>query len=303
MAQAKQRPAARRRRRKRERGEGGVRKRGKNSWQLYWTEGGRQVFETVRAPDRETAREALRERLAMAATRRTGQAQPGTFADLAERTISSLEAGNQIVPNTAYNWRRYVACHINPIFGDQEMHDITPAQILAFRDAKLTGESAKTGQALPVDGESRGGALSEQSVAHLMTVMRRVFEHWMTINDLTGRVTNPAAVIKRPRIPREPPDPLTPDQVNALLSALDGQWRTFVVVLVTCGLRMGEGLGLRVADWDPKTQQLKVRGGLKRDGGRIYWAGYAKSEAGRRSIPVSNELPSSWTLKPRARVR
>lgn len=57
------------------------------------------------------------------------------------------------------------------------------------------------------------------------------------------------------------------------------------VILVTYGLRRGEGLGLRWTDIDLDTGTIHVRQQLQRIRGQLY-LGPVKSRAGQRELPI-----------------
>jgi integron integrase len=67
--------------------------------------------------------------------------------------------------------------------------------------------------------------------------------------------------VARPRKARRLPVVLTRDEVRALLEQLHGTHRLVACVLYGSGLRLMEGMRLRVKDMDPRCGELIVRGG------------------------------------------
>jgi site-specific recombinase XerD len=65
--------------------------------------------------------------------------------------------------------------------------------------------------------------------------------------------------LKRPTRPRRIPSVLTQTEVTALLAALDGQMALLAKLLYGTGMRLNEGLGLRVKDVDFDRGVLVVR--------------------------------------------
>jgi integrase len=65
--------------------------------------------------------------------------------------------------------------------------------------------------------------------------------------------------LKRPTLPRRIPSVLTQTEVTALLAALDGQMALLAKLLYGTGMRLNEGLGLRVKDVDFDRGVLVVR--------------------------------------------
>ena len=94
--------------------------------------------------------------------------------------------------------------------------------------------------------------------------------------------TNPAREIKRLRQPQQETEILSPDQVKQLLTACRGDRLEGVYVLgATCGLRMGEALGIKWLDVDFDQGTLTI--------GRTIWRGKVlptKTNSSRRTIKL-----------------
>ncbi len=74
-----------------------------------------------------------------------------------------------------------------------------------------------------------------------------------------------------------------PEEIRALLTALEGRYRPLIVTAIFTGLRISELLGLRWQDLDLKAGKLRVR-----QRANIYQdMGSPKSEAGQREVPLS----------------
>ncbi len=63
----------------------------------------------------------------------------------------------------------------------------------------------------------------------------------------------------RARMPERVPVVLTPEEVRAVLAALDGVPKLVAMLLYGAGLRLQEGLALRVKDVDPGRREITVR--------------------------------------------
>jgi integrase len=101
---------------------------------------------------------------------------------------------------------------------------------------------------------------------------------------------NVVALTDPPRSqPRKPPEAST-EQARQILKAFEGhRWQAIVYLLVGCGLRIGEALGLSWDDWSPSTSRLQVRRQLSRVTGTAvgeFCLAEPKSRSGTRSIPV-----------------
>ena len=104
------------------------------------------------------------------------------------------------------------------------------------------------------------------------------------LDDAVGKYirTNPAREIKRLRHPQEEIEILTPDQVKQLLECCRGDRLEGVFVLgATCGLRIGEALGVRFSDIDFDKGTLTIK--------RTIWRGKVlptKTNSSRRTIKL-----------------
>lgn len=74
----------------------------------------------------------------------------------------------------------------------------------------------------------------------------------------------------------------SPDEIRAIIAALDGRWRPLILTAIFCGLRASELRGLRWADVDLKDKELHVR----KRADRYNALGNPKSAAGQRRIPL-----------------
>jgi len=94
---------------------------------------------------------------------------------------------------------------------------------------------------------------------------------------------NPAAQarLSRPAKPDEQPPAraMTPEQLTAVMRALDPEWRLFFELLAATGLRIGEALELRWSDVDLGAKRLRVTRQVSKDG----VVGPPKSSTGVRS--------------------
>ena len=98
---------------------------------------------------------------------------------------------------------------------------------------------------------------------------------------------NPAASARPPRIRQEEITPLDTEQARALLGAAKGdRFECLYVLSLTCGLRMGEALGLKWSDIDLDAGTLRVHRQLQRirDGGGLVFS--EPKNASRRTIDL-----------------
>jgi integrase len=97
--------------------------------------------------------------------------------------------------------------------------------------------------------------------------------------------------IPKPRTPRADMEGrlLTPSQIDELADAADPRYRVAILVGGFAGLRAGEIGGLRLIDVDLDNRKLKVRQGVKSEGG-VRVVGELKTDSSRRKITIPRWL-------------
>jgi integrase len=87
-----------------------------------------------------------------------------------------------------------------------------------------------------------------------------------------GRIaTSPCRGVKLPRLPQVEMSYLEPEQLRALVDAVDGQHGLFVEVLAIAGLRFGEGAALRRSRIDLGRSRLIVAESLSEVSGTLHF--------------------------------
>lgn len=132
--------------------------------------------------------------------------------------------------------------------------------------------------------ELRQAGLSQSTVRSVYTVLRAILDSAVRDGLLA---TNPAAVVKRPKVDHHEAAFLTPGQVRALLAAAEGsRYAPLFQLLVNTGLRRGEALALTWRDVDLEEGLLRVRGTLARVDGLLAVTP-PKTAKSRRAVPLS----------------
>lgn len=94
---------------------------------------------------------------------------------------------------------------------------------------------------------------------------------------------------------------LTPSEVEVLADAIDQRWRALVVLGCWGGLRIGEMLGLQVANVDQLHRRVHVQQTLYESAGKLLYQP-TKTRAGRRHVPlprfVADELAAHIAGRP-----
>lgn len=158
------------------------------------------------------------------------------FRDLCDNWLKKCTAA--IKPSTLDFYRVQVEHRLKPAFGHLQARAISPEMVDLFV-AELSASNS-----------------SPRTVAHSLTVLKTIFktaESWGYV------AKNPAANVKKPRVPKVEMDFLTPPEINKLLAAADQ--RHYALLLTACmtGLRRGELLGLKWEDADFNAKTISVR--------------------------------------------
>ncbi|MGY1761649.1 tyrosine-type recombinase/integrase [Geodermatophilus sp. SYSU D00779] len=132
--------------------------------------------------------------------------------------------------------------------------------------------------------ELRGKGLAESTVRSAYTILGAVLHTAVRDGALAS---NPAAVIRRPKVTSREAAHLTTAQVADLLRAAeDTRYAPLFALLVHTGLRRGEALALRWADVDLEKGLLRVRGTLARVQRRLVVT-EPKTARSKRFVPLS----------------
>ena len=107
--------------------------------------------------------------------------------------------------------------------------------------------------------------------------------------------TNNLAKIKVPRAEKEVVKSLIHTEVNQIISALDNTFegirnKAIILILVDCGLRLGELLNLKIIDINMEQQLLKVDG---KTGERVVRYGSTTAKALKRYLKIRTRIDGS----------
>src|ERR687890_767683 len=207
----------------------------------YFTPDGRRRY--VSAKTKTGCREKLR--------RVMSDADQGFVFDAGTQTVGEyivhwLEdfAKADLAQRTYHNYQLQIRKHIIPAFGTMRLSKLDTPNIQALYSAKL-----------------RIG-LKPSSVKYMHAVLHRALSKAV---DLRLIARNPAASADPPKVRQEEITPLDTDQTRVFLDAAHGEKHEALYVLsLTCGLRIGESLGLKWSDIDLEAGTLRVNRQLQR---------------------------------------
>jgi integrase len=124
--------------------------------------------------------------------------------------------------------------------------------------------------------------IAPSTLQKLHNALHKAFEDAAKRNMVFGR--NPLGLVRPGRVQSKEHTPLTMEQTRKLLAACSASGNRFeaaVVLAITCGMRLGEILGLRWSDIHEDDHYLTVRRSLREFNGRFSFSD-GKSESARR---------------------
>jgi integrase len=264
----------------RNQGQGHIRQRGHQSWELKFDLGrdpvsGKRLSRYVNFKG--TKREAQAE-----LNRLLNRKNEGTYVDPTKMTVGeylehwlSVDIDRRLATKTSVHHRAIVKHQLIPQLGQLPIRKLAATHIEAC-EAYLQREGC-------VKGLKRGKALSAQTVLHVHRTLSQALAHAVQTGVL---FRNPAEQVKPPRPPSREIAILTKPEIATLLHAAEPTWMYLIVLVgVTTGMRRGEILGLRWTDLDLNSGSLTVNGSLERLKGKTTFKS-PKTTGSRRTITL-----------------
>ncbi|MBR0730378.1 site-specific integrase [Bradyrhizobium japonicum] len=187
--------------------------------------------------------------------------------------LQSCEAAGLERATLTY-YRQHLELHIIPLLGAVKLSRLTAPMVRAFEDKLARDRSQAMVRkargslgAILADAQERG--LVGQNVVRNLRARRRRGNEARADKRQKGKLKIGV------HIP-------APDEIRALIQALDGRWRPLLLTAIFSGLRASELRGLRWSDLDLKAGELHVR----QRADFFNTIGQPKSEAGERTIPL-----------------
>jgi len=236
--------------RRRGRGEGSVVRRADGRWMarldLGWRDG-RRRRKTVYGRTRRQVADKLAALLHRTRAEDVPTDERQTVRQFIRRWLADV-AKPRVRPRTWETYEAAVTRHIDPFLGSKQIAKLAPHHVQDWLSTL----------------EARGVSASRRRYARV--VLRAVLNtalRWRLV------AVNAAALVDPPRAIRREIRPLHPDEAKRLLKAAEGRHpiQAFVTVALSCGLRVGEALGLRWADIDLDAGSLAVTQAIQRSGG------------------------------------
>lgn len=183
---------------------------------------------------------------------------------LTERWLPTVEGTR--APKTITSYRQTVRDHIVPHVGRTRLSRLSPQDVQAMM-----------------------AAVEAASSAHLAKYARSVLRIGLTAAEKWGVVPrNVATLTDPPAVEEREITPLTPGQARLLLDSLEGDpMRTFYLLAMTTGLRLGELLGLHWEDVDLEAGVLQVRRQVQRRSGGGLAERRTKTRGSRAAVALT----------------
>jgi integrase len=186
-----------------------------------------------------------------------------------------IDSCGDLERTTRDGYEQHLRDHINPFIGAVRLPALAVAGVRDWQDKlRKAGRSADMVKrvttslgSLLADAQERGKV--GQNVVRSLKANRKRGKERQAERRAKGRL-------------KVGVDIPTPPEIDAILGAVKGKWRPFMLVAIRCGLRASELRGLRWIDIDFDAAVLHVR--QRADAHNVI--GPPKSEAGERTIPV-----------------
>lgn len=187
-----------------------------------------------------------------------------TFDALAQTWLSGLHA---VRPSTKRDYDKAVR-RLKPLIGQKVVSELTRKDV----DGVISALSARYAP-----------STVRKTIVVMKMILRMGVEHDHLDTLPTGR-----SRLSLPKLRRRTFEPLTPEQVKALIACTPEYYRPFVQLLLTTGLRRAEAWGLRIQDVDLERGVVHVRAQLVRRKLESL-----KTDAGYRDVPLPRQTIES----------
>ncbi len=255
-------------------GEGSISKRKDGRYMARYT------VQTPDGPKQKTimgrkgeSRDDVAKRLTKAMADRDGglvfDSQSVTVGEYLERWLSD-SVRDTVRPSTYKSYGRMVSNHLVPSVGRVKLSRLKPHDLRGLYREKLDS------------------GLSTRTVRYMHTIAKKALKDAVRMEMIPR---NPADAVDPPKLVQEEMQPMSADQVKALLAAATERLAAFYTVAVHTGMRPGEMLALRWDDVDLEASPATARVNRSRStSGEISEPKTARS---RRNIELSGAAAST----------
>ena len=165
--------------------------------------------------------------------------------------------------------------HILPFIGGYRLRDITPMQI----------------QAIMASLSNKSNSLQSKVLIHLRSIFKAAQENGLVVKSPVSSMLKPGGRKTAEKVA------LAPQETRLLVERVNNpRAHTFLLIALHTGMRRGEILGLMWEDIDFKQRIVHVRHNAILGKGETSIHDTLKTDAGRRDIPLTDEL-EAWLAK------
>lgn len=258
----------------------GVYKSCSGSYEIQYRDSdGRNVFKAVPGTfeDAKAARADVVGKLAKGEPVRSAKM---TFGEFAETALAGIGGRPRTVEKHRYNLDK----HLLPRFRGRKLADITTDDV-----ARLVAEMKRGVCFEKVDGrqirKQRPAGYAGWTIAGVVTTLSAIMRKAKRRGLIAASPVADLERAERPNLQTDEKRVLNDAEIVKLLEHADG-FRPLIAVLIFCGLRLGEALGLRWSDIDDTAGFIHVRRQLGRD----RKVAEIKTKAGRRDVVLMPQL-------------
>jgi integrase len=166
--------------------------------------------------------------------------------------------------------------HVYPVLGDRPISSVLPSDVQSL--VKRLSTTPRTGSRRPLSPATVG-------VAH--RVLSAIFKSAVADRRLAS---SPCVGTRLPKVEKRKVEPISTEQVRALVAAMPERYRALVLLAVGTGMRQGEVFGLTVDRVDFLRRSLTVDRQLVGISGRVPFFGPPKTAASVRVIPLPSVI-------------
>ena len=194
-----------------------------------------------------------------------------TLANFVEKWLRDY-AEHQLTPRGVEHYK-YLLVRVLQALGHLKLTEITALHIMEFYN-KLRKEGARK--------DDKQGGLSEQTIKHHHTVIRKVLNDAISWNLLT---TNPASRIKAPKVEKKEVSFYDEEQTAQLLTALENEkprFKIMVKLAIVTSCRRGEIIDFKWSDIDFEKKEVTIGRAISTVKGREQIIKLPKTEKPRK---------------------
>ena len=207
-----------------------------------------------------------------------------TVAHAAADWIASCENAG-LERSTLDGYRQHIKFHITPFIGRTKLSQLSAPMIREFGDRLRRGDPGATNDV----GAPRSAVMAKKIIGSLGALLADAQERGLVSRNVVRELRSNRRRGKEKRAERRQKGKLkvgldipSPQEIKAIVGALCGRWRPFMLTAIFTGMRASELRGLRWADVDLTRREVHVR----QRADRYKAIGKPKSEAGQRAIPL-----------------